>query len=164
MLQIIGPDGGRRGRGEELSESKSSRSLSSSASIPSGKTGRAEGDACVPSAGARGEVPIGSTALVVVSQSQTSSSSTSSRRPYELWNIARYLVANHNGRKLFWERAADHKRMEVALELSRLPERHEVFQEARLDFCAEKWGLRVGAAPPIDIDDDDDDESDHGVI
>ena len=92
----------------------------------------------MPSAGARGEVPIGSTALMV-SQSQTSSSSsTSSRRPYELWNVARYLVANHNGRKLFWERAADHKRLEVALELSRLPERHEVFQEARLDFCAEK--------------------------
>ena len=167
VLQIVGPDAGRRSRDEQPSGSKSSRSLSSSAPVPTGKTGRTEEDVCVPPAGARGEVPIGSAALVVVSQSQaSSSSSTSSRRPYEQWTVARYLVANHNGRKLFWERASDHKRTEVALELSHLPERHEVFQEARLDFNAEKWGLCVGAASPIDIDDDDndDDDSDHGVI
>ena len=163
VLAIAGPSDGRQSRGDQPSEGKSSRCLSSSAPIPTGKSGRSDEDVCVPCAELRGEVPIGSAALVVVNQSQ--SSSTGSRRPYEQWTVARYLVANHSGRKFFWERATEHKRSEVAFELSRLPERHEVFQEARLDFGAEKWGLCAGGAPSIDIDDDVvDDDSDHGII
>ena len=169
----VGTAGGRHSRGEQPCDNKSVRALSSSAPVPTGKTGRSVEDVCVPSAGVRGEVPIGSTALVVVSQSQASSGSSSnptkSRRPFEKWNTALYLAATHDGRKRFWERAADHKRSEVASDLSRLPERHEVFQEARLDFNAEKWGLCAsGASPAIDIDGaeelGDDDESDHGVL
>ena len=159
-----GPSDGRQSRPEQPADNKGSRSISASAPIPAGKSGRTEEDACVPCVELRGEVPIGSTALVAVSQSQGSSSGASNRRPYELWNVTRYLVAPHNSRKLFWERAADQKRVEVAFELSRLPERHEVFQEARLDFGAEKWGLATGRAPQINLDDDVEIDSDDGVI
>ena len=140
VLAIAGPSDGRQSRGDQPSEGKSSRCLSSSAPIPTGKSGRSDEDVCVPSAELRGEVPIGSAALVAVNQSQ--SSNTGSRRPYEQWTVARYLVANHSGRKFLWERAA-----------------------ARLDFGAEKWGLCAGGAPSIDIDDEVvDDDSDHGII
>ena len=159
---VDAPGTGRQSRSEQLADSKSSRSISASAPVPAGTSGRTEEDTCVPCVELRGEVPVGSTALVAVSQSQCSGGG--SRRPYEQWNIARYLVAPHNSRKLFWERAADHKRSEVAFELSRLPERHEVIQEARLDFGAEKWGLAAGRAPQINIDDDIEDDSDDGVI
>ena len=42
---------------------------------------------------------------------------------------------------MFWERAGDVKRTEIARELSKLQERNDAFQEARLDFGAERWGL-----------------------
>ena len=62
-------------------------------------------------------------------------------------------------------RAEITKRIEIARKIIRLPERHEVFQEARLDFGAEKWGLAAGAAPQIILNDDDvEDDSDDGVI
>ena len=52
------------------------------------------------------------------------------------------MEATSASRRLFWERASDEKRAEIAAELSRLQERSELLQEARLDFGAEKWGLK----------------------
>ena len=62
--------------------------------------------------------------------------------PYRLWTFARHMEATSASRKMFCERASDEKRGEIAAELIKLQERSELLQEARLDFGAEKWGLK----------------------
>ena len=106
-------------------------------------------DVCIPSSSQRGVELIGSSnALVVVSQS-------SSKRPYETWNLEKYVAATSDSRKLFWERASGQKKLDIARGLSFLKERDDVVQEARLDFAAEEWGLKIGRAPPVVIDEED---------
>ena len=99
---------------------------------------------------------VGSSSALVVSASQ------GLNRPYRLWNFARYMDATSASRKMFWERASAEKRAEVAAELSKLPERSEVVQEARLDFGAERWGLIAGAGAVADaavvVEPDEEDE------
>ena len=97
---------------------------------------RSSDSVCVPGQLERGEQPIGSIDASVLLSSQ------SAFRPYRLWTFARYMEATSASRRLFWERASDEKRAEIAAELSRLQERSELLQEARLDFGAEKWGLK----------------------
>ena len=140
---------GRQGRSVQSSEEKSARSISASASIPVGKSVRTSADVCVPPVEARGEEEVGSssTALVVV-PSQTS------RRPYEQFSLQRYVSSTSASRKLFWERASGAKKWEIAKALSRLPERDEVLQEARMEFGAEKYGLVVGG-PIIELIEDE---------
>ena len=130
-------------------EDKNVRSISASALIPTGKSIRNSADVCIPSSSQRGvELIGGSNALVVVSQS-------SCKRPYEAWNLEKYVAATSDSRKLFWERASGQKKLDIARALSSLKERDDVVQEARLDFAAEEWGLKIGRAPPVVIDEED---------
>ena len=140
---------GRQSRSAYSSEEKGARSISASASIPVGKSLRTSADVCVPPVEARGEEELGSssTALVVVP-------SQSSKRPYEQFNMQRYVSSTSASRKLFWERASGAKKWEIAKALSCLPERDEVLQEARMEFGAEKYGLVVGG-PIIEINEDE---------
>jgi hypothetical protein len=109
------------------------RPISPRALIPSAKASRAGGSRCVTPVHERGFVPIGSGAVVVVSQEN-------SKRPFSSWDLEKYTSAKSETRKLFWERAAESRRQLMAQELSRLRERDEVVQEAR-ELGAEKWGL-----------------------
>ena len=94
----------------------------------------------------RGSVTVGSmsTAVVVHSQPSQPLHSQSSQHLYQLWSFDRYLAATSSSRRLFWQRATEDKRWEVAAALSNMPERTEAVQEARQDFGSERWGLKPG--------------------
>ena len=123
------------------------RSISASALIPTGKSIRNSGDVCNPSSSQRGVELIGrSNALVVVSR-------LSSKRPYEAWKLEKYVAATSDSRKLFWERASGQKKLDIARALIFPKERDDVVQEARLDFAAEEWDLKIGRAVVTDEED-----------
>ena len=132
------------------SEDKNARSVSASALIPAGKSVRSSADVCIPTVSQRGVELIGnsSSALIVVSQS-------SNKRPYETWDVHKYVAATTASRKMFWERASGQKKLDIARALSFLRERDDVVQEARLEFAAEEWGLKIGRAPPVVLDEED---------
>ena len=152
----------RQSRSTAPSEGKNTRSISASALVPTSKSVRSGDDVCIPAAAQRGQVSVGSmsTAIVVHSQPVAVVPSQSSQRPYQLWSLDRYLAATSSSRKLFWQRAAEDKRWEIAAALSNMPERTEAVQEAWQDFGAERWGLKPGggggggndAAEPADED------------
>ena len=154
---------GRHSRSAEPSDGKNARSISASALVPTGKSVRSCDDVCVPASAQRGQVSVGSISTAIVVHSQPSQpagalQSQSSQRPYQLWSLDRYLAATSSSRRFFWQRAAEDKRWEIAAALSNLPERTEAVQEARLDFGAERWGLKPGgggsAAEPLNEDDE----------
>ena len=153
---------GRHSRSAEPSDGKNARSISASALVPTGKSVRSCDDVCVPASAQRGQVSVGSISTAIVVHSQPSQpvaalQSQSSQRPYQLWSLDRYLAATSSSRRFFWQRAAEDKRWEIAAALSNLPERTEAVQEARLDFGAERWGLKPGggsAAEPPNEDDE----------
>ena len=121
---------------------------------------RSSDDVCVPATARRGQVTVGSisTAIVVHSQSSNPSAvapSQSSQRPYQLWSLDRYLAATSSSRKLFWQRATEDKRWEIAAALSNMPERTEAVQEARQDFDAERWGLNPGGGGGAELPNED---------
>ena len=153
----------RQGRSVEPSDGKNVRSISASALVPTSKSVRSSDDVCIPTSARRGEVTVGSISTAVVVRSQPSQPtaavpSQSSQRPYQLWSLDRYLAATSSSRKLFWQRAAEDKRWEIAAALSNLPERTEAVQEARQDFGAERWGLNPGGGAGVaaELPDEDD--------
>jgi hypothetical protein len=79
-------------------------------------------------------------------------SQESTKKPYRLWGLGKYVSESSGSRKLFWERASAAKKMEIARALTTLRERDDVVVEARMDFHAEQWGLGV---PPAEEDGDE---------
>jgi hypothetical protein len=132
---------GRRSRAETRSPlgEKNSRSISLSAVVPIGKSGRGGADACVPPSEQRGQETVGGLSEAPVPLSQARA-----HWPYQKWNLKKYLEEPTSSRKLFWERACPEKKAEIAAQLSQLREREEVVQEARQEFGAEAFGLRAG--------------------
>ena len=136
---------GRQSRSEERwPGDKQSRSISASAPVPSGKAIRGRETPCVPPSDQRNEDTLGSIQGALV-PFKPSSSQGAFKRPYETWTIEKYTKSSGYNRELFWQRASISKKMAMADFLNAMPERDVFVQEARLEFGAEKFGLRPGA-------------------